>query len=169
MMSGALKRFFANFENNLAGLLMAAVLIALCLQVVTRYVFNSPLAWTEEVSRHLFVWMVFFGASGALADRGHVAVEILASSSPPRVRRALSIASNLIVLFFLGNVFYWGSLTVRRTWNLPTATLELPQGLVYAVFPITAVLMTIRILIQVAEDVSGRPVGREPAAPPGVE
>ena len=43
---------------------MAAILVVLALQVGSR-VLDAPLSWTEEVARHLFIWMVFFGASGA--------------------------------------------------------------------------------------------------------
>jgi TRAP-type C4-dicarboxylate transport system permease small subunit len=37
-------------------------------------------------------------------------------------------------------------------WGLSTATLEIPFGLVYTVFPITATLMIIRTLVQMRED-----------------
>ncbi|AMJ61527.1 TRAP transporter small permease [Bosea sp. PAMC 26642] len=144
-----------NFETEIAGLLMMAILVVLCLQIVTRYVFNSPLAWTEEVARHLFIWLVFFGASGAIANRSHVVVDVLLNALPRRARIAAAVGSHLLVLFFLGNLFYWGALSVQRMWDIPTATLELPQGLVYAVFPITAFCMIARTLVALVEDARG--------------
>ncbi len=144
-----------NFEIEFAGLLMAAILVVLILQIITRYVFNAPLAWTEEVARHLFIWLVFFGASGAIAQRSHVVVDVLFNTFPKPLRTAASIGSNFLVLFFLGNLFYWGALSVQRMWSIPTATLELPQGLVYAVFPVTALCMIARTLLAMIDDARG--------------
>ena len=62
------------------------------------------------------------------------------------------LGSNVLVLFFLINVLYWGARAVGRMWGLSTATLEIPFGLVYTVFPITATLMIIRTLVQMRED-----------------
>lgn len=152
-MTTALLRFLNRFEDEVAGILMIAVTVVLTLQVFTRYVLNDPLDWTEEVSRHLFVWMVFFGASGALHDRSHVAIDLLVTRLPLKARLAAALLCNLMVLFFLGNLLYWGVKAVDRMWNLPTATLGLPIGLVYTVLPITAALMIVRTLVNMAADV----------------
>jgi TRAP-type C4-dicarboxylate transport system permease small subunit len=155
-MRAALLRHLVRFEDEIAGLLMMAVTLVLALQVLTRYVFNDPLAWTEEVSRHLFVWMVFFGASGALRERSHVAIELVVVRLPRQAQLAAALLCNLLVLFFLGNLLYWGVKAVDRMWTLPTATLELPVGLVYTVFPITAALMIVRTVVNMWADVRSR-------------
>lgn len=141
-----------NFEDDVASILLAVITIVLILQICTRYFLADPLSWTEEVSRHLFVWLVFFGASGAIRDRSHIAVDVVNTLLPMRIRRIVMLGSNVLVLFFLINVLYWGARAVGRMWGLSTATLEIPFGLVYTVFPITATLMIIRTLVQMRED-----------------
>ena len=132
-----------NFEDDVASILLAVITIVLILQICTRYFLDDPLSWTEEVSRHLFVWLVFFGASGAIRDRSHIAVDVVNTLLPMRIRRIVMLGSN---------VLYWGARAVGRMWGLSTATLEIPFGLVYTVFPITATLMIIRTLVQMRED-----------------
>lgn len=141
-----------NCEDDVASILLAVITIVLILQICTRYFLDDPLSWTEEVSRHLFVWLVFFGASGAIRDRSHIAVDVVNTLLPMRIRRIVMLGSNVLVLFFLINVLYWGARAVGRMWGLSTATLEIPFGLVYTVFPITATLMIIRTLVQMRED-----------------
>ena len=46
-------------------------------QVVSRYIFNSPISWTEEMARILFVWICFMGTFLALKTKGHIAIETL--------------------------------------------------------------------------------------------
>lgn len=142
-----------HFEDEVASFLMMAITVILVLQICSRYFFGDPLSWTEEVSRHLFVWLVFFGASGAIRDRSHIAVDLVNAHLPPRARLFVMLGSNVLVLFFLINVLYWGTRAVGRMWSLQTATLEIPFGLVYTVFPITATLMICRTLAQMREDV----------------
>jgi TRAP-type C4-dicarboxylate transport system permease small subunit len=152
-MKAKLKQSLSRFEDEIAGFLMAVLTIALALQVITRYVFNEPLSWTEEVSRHLFVWMVFFGASGAIRERSHVAIELLVTRLPRKVQLYTALLCNVMVLFFLGNLLYWGAKAVDRMWSLPTATLELPVGLVYLVIPLCAALMMARTVVNMVADV----------------
>jgi TRAP-type C4-dicarboxylate transport system permease small subunit len=147
-----LRHLLNNFEDEVASVLLAAITVILVLQICTRYFLGDPLSWTEEVSRHLFVWLVFFGASGAIRDRSHIAVDVVNTLLPARIRRIVMLGSNVLVLFFLINVLYWGARAVGRMWGLSTATLEIPFGLVYTVFPITASLMIIRTLVQMRED-----------------
>jgi TRAP-type C4-dicarboxylate transport system permease small subunit len=49
---------------NLVGLFLFLFTTTVFLQVFTRFVIQIPLAWTEEVSRDFFIWMVFFGIGG---------------------------------------------------------------------------------------------------------
>ena len=147
-----IRHLLDNFEDEVASVLLAAITVILVLQICTRYFLGDPLSWTEEVSRHLFVWLVFFGASGAIRDRSHIAVDVVNTLLPTRIRRIVMLGSNVLVLFFLINVLYWGARAVARMWGLATATLEIPFGLVYTVFPITATLMIIRTLVQMRED-----------------
>lgn len=150
------RHWLDNFEDEVASLLMMAITVIVVLQICTRYFLGDPLSWTEEVSRHLFVWLVFFGASGAIRDRSHIAVDLVDAHLPPRFRLVVMLGSNVLVLFFLINLLYWGARAVGRLWSLSTATLEIPFGLVYTVFPITAALMIIRTIAQMREDVRAR-------------
>ena len=149
-----IRHLLDNFEDEVASILLASITVILVLQICTRYFLGVPLSWTEEVSRHLFVWLVFFGASGAIRDRSHIAVDLANTLLPARIRRIVLLGSNVLVLFFLINVLYWGARAVGRMWGLDTATLEIPFGLVYTVFPITATLMIVRTLVQMREDLA---------------
>lgn len=52
-----------NFEEILLVLIIAVITLASGLQVVCRYLFNSSLTWSEELSRYLFVWTGFLTLS----------------------------------------------------------------------------------------------------------
>jgi len=168
-MPRALKDIVDHFEEYVAALLMGGLLVVLTLQVVARVLNTSAFFFTEEVSRHLFIVMVFFGASGAIRDRSHVSINIVVQFLPAWLRLLVALACNALVLFFLGVLAYWGWRAAVRQWDIPTTTLEMPVGLVYAAIPITAVLMVLRTLKQMAEDVAAGDPARVPAGQPLID
>src|SRR5215216_6676208 len=84
------------------------VAVALCLavmvvlvfgNVVLRYVFNSGIATSEELSRWLLVWLTFLGAIVALRQHAHLGVDTLVRMLPPRGRLICFVLSYLLMLY----------------------------------------------------------------------
>lgn len=66
--------------------------------VVMRYVFNSGIAISEELSRLLFVWLIFLGAIVASAQRSHIGYDSLAKAASRRVRKVLALLTGALML-----------------------------------------------------------------------
>ena len=64
--------------------------------VVLRYGFNSGIVFSEEVSRFLFVWMVFLGSVLMLRDNGHLGVHTLTKLMPLAGKKVCKFLSDLI-------------------------------------------------------------------------
>lgn len=82
-----LARGYKLVEALLALLLLAMVLMVFG-NVVLRYVFNSGIVVSEELSRFCFVWLTFIGAVVAMRDGTHLGMDA--------VLRALSRRGQLI-------------------------------------------------------------------------
>src|SRR5258706_12716479 len=76
-MLAAADRLLSRAEEIFVGAAMAFSAVLLFVNVVLRYWFLSPIAWAEELSLYLVVWMVFVGASVATRTRGHIAIDLL--------------------------------------------------------------------------------------------
>ncbi|MEX0502451.1 TRAP transporter small permease [Alphaproteobacteria bacterium LSUCC0719] len=81
------------------------------LQVVTRYVLNAPLPWTEELAAYLLIWMVFIGAIGVHRKDTHLRVEMLDEWAPPPVVAAIRLIYDIIIFAVL-------VLLVKSGWDL---------------------------------------------------
>lgn len=66
--------------------------------VVLRYAFNSGIAVSEELSRLLFVWLIFLGAVLASAHRIHIGFDSLQRALGPRWRRLMQIFNGILIL-----------------------------------------------------------------------
>ena len=125
-----------------------AMILALVLQVFSRYVLGSAFSWTEEAALGLFTWTILLAATTAIRDGAHVKLDLLVSWLPPKVRLAWSSFIALLVLGFC-LVFAWtGTLYVEETVGQVTAALRLPVSYVYLAAPVTGALGAFHALVR---------------------
>ncbi|MBE7941420.1 MULTISPECIES: TRAP transporter small permease [Ramlibacter] len=89
---------------------LTLIVVLVFSNVVSRYGFGAGFAGAEEVSRLLFVWLVFLGAVLALRRQAHLGVELLQARLPRPLRRACAVLSHLGMLYALW-LFLAGSWT----------------------------------------------------------
>jgi len=89
---------FESAVSNLMALFLALMGILVFSNVVLRYFFNSGLTWAEEMSRFLFVWVVFLGAIGALKENNHLGFSTLVQALPPMLKKLCYIVSNILMI-----------------------------------------------------------------------
>ena len=171
--AGAISRSLGRFNEavgvagrNLAGGLLAIMTLVILIQVVSRYVFNSSIAWSEELSKSLMVWTAFLVAPWAFRHGANVSIDIFAEALPFRVRAALALAITALTLWIL-SVFFIESLSfVARGMQSRSATLPVPTGVFYLIAPAGLGAMILvgveRLLNEIAEFLSG---AADPHAP----
>lgn len=90
-------------EYLLAALLLIAVVFIL-LQVVFRYILRSPLDWTEQGSRFMFIWMMMLGAAVVFYRDSAMAFDLLLHAFSPKLRFWVEAFIKVLVIFF--SVYY---------------------------------------------------------------
>ena len=132
---------FESAVSNLMALFLALMGILVFSNVVLRYFFNSGLTWAEEMSRFLFVWVVFLGAIGALKDNNHLGFSTLVQALPPVLKKLCYLVSNILMMLCLWALFE-GSLnmTLLTTDNL-SPSMGVPLAFMYGIGIITSVGM----------------------------
>lgn len=80
---------------------IGAMTVIVILGVVFRYVFLSPLGWTEEAARYLMIWAASLAVSMGIMKREHVGITLFVKKFPPNLERWVSVGINLGILFFL--------------------------------------------------------------------
>ena len=114
--------------------------------VVLRYGFNSGIVFSEEVSRFLFVWMVFLGSVLMLRDNGHLGVHTLTKKLPLSGKKFCKFLSDFLTLCccILLTVGGWKVVVLNMPNIAPVS--ELPLGVVFVAVLICSVGMGILLL-----------------------
>ena len=136
------------FEAYLGAFCMAVMIIFLFLQVVSRYIFNRAISWTEEMALVFFVLSIYFGSCSAIRRGQHLRLEIILSRFGFKGRNLLLIIGNLFFLLF-NCVIMTGlySITVRlHTFNTRSALTGLPRWIVFTIVLFLFGLTSIRLV-----------------------
>lgn len=131
--------------------LLAGILATVLLQVFMRYVVNSPLTWTDEVTRLLLVWLTFLGAVLTYRLGTQIAVDALELLAVRRGWNRLAQSAEVFiqaVIILVSLAFLLGGIQlVEATLDRPTPALGIPVATFYAAIPISGAL----IMLSVAE------------------
>lgn len=147
-MKEKLKYIFDNIDVFFATLFSGLMMVLLMLQVISRYVFNSALPWTEELALVCFILSIYFGASAAVLRKKHLRVEIVISKFSPKNRNIVEIFDNAV--FFIFNcIISTGLYKVISNLYLyknKLAITRLPVWIPYAMIPVILLLLNIRLI-----------------------
>jgi gluconokinase len=99
-LDGPANSLFQRGTNTILAICLGVMAVSVFVNVVLRYGFGSGIAASEELSRLLFVWMVFIGATGAYPLGEHMAFTSLIGLLQRRPA-AMALASSAIRLLVL--------------------------------------------------------------------
>ncbi|MCJ2377655.1 TRAP transporter small permease [Vibrio sp. ZSDZ34] len=122
--------------------IMAVLTILVTYQVVTRYVFDSPSAVSEVLSRYMFVWLVLIGGAYVFGLREHMAISYVRDKFPPKIGIIVDMLTEWAIAIFAYIVMWQGGYkaSVRQMWQQDSA-LEIPMGVIYSALPIAGALI----------------------------
>jgi TRAP-type C4-dicarboxylate transport system permease small subunit len=140
---------WTRFAESVAVVAFAAMFAGFVIGVGGRYLFNEPVAWSNELCAIGFVWIVFWTSDILLKERQHIVFDVIYHAFPPRVRRvvALVITLSLAVLFLAalpGSIDYTWFLRTRYS-NL----LRVPMILVFGCFVIFVVAVIVNSVVRI--------------------
>jgi len=134
---------------NLALLVLVAISLSVCLEVITRYGFNRPLRWVDEYTEYGLLYITFLATAWNLRQGGHIRIELVYERLGPRARAwcdvlgaFLGTAVSLVLLVFgvLATVSAFQRGLHRQS------LLETPVWIVLVIIPIGAAVLTARYL-----------------------
>lgn len=150
--------FLDNIEEYISTFLFIALIVLCFLQILFRFVFNFSLSWTEELSRYVFIALVYFAASLAVVRGAHVRVEVIDGFVKGKNKRILDSIIDLSFAAFMAWIGYFGleitidSLQIEQT----TPALEWQAGWVYAMIPFCFYLIALRLVQRVYRRITGK-------------
>ena len=150
-MKAFFKKLWNGFELYIMVVLMTGFLLTVFWGIFCRVFFKAPVTWSEELSRFMFIWMVFLGLSYSTLHESHIRVTFVAKALfKGKSREVLEIAIYLVTLAVFGWIAVTGIEYVGYCSAVRTPAMQLPRAWFVTILPLTGFLMVIRTVYKLA-------------------
>lgn len=137
-------------------------------QVVVRYFFRSPSSISETLTRYAFVWLILLSATYIFGTREHIAITFVKDKLTGSAAKFVSILNECITIFFAVIIMVYGGAIISHINLLQyDSILRIPTGTIYAVIPISGVMIIFYSVCNILEDLNGKETQSQPGAKGG--
>ncbi len=136
VITGIQKVFEKSIQAVISVLLALMVLIVFA-NVIARYFLHFSIAWSEEISRFMLIWLTFLGAVLAFVRNEHLGLDIILNITSAKVSSLIRVLVNVILIVILALLFKGGldltASTLSSGWTSPAASVS--YGFIYTIVP----------------------------------
>lgn len=136
-------------------IVVCVALLSGLINIILRKTTSISLYWSDEVVRKTIFICTYVGCSAAIRQRSLIRIDAVPQIVPV-TRKFFNVINHLATMGFAGVLTWlgWGMLMdVYADEFATTATLQIPEWYFYAVLPVVGVMMFVRTLMLLTEDV----------------
>jgi TRAP-type C4-dicarboxylate transport system permease small subunit len=112
---------------------LAVMVVLVFGNVFLRYAFNSGITVSEELSRWLFVWLVFLGAIVGMHEHAHLGMDTFVRPLPASAKKACFILSHVLMLYATVLIVQGSWVQTRINWDVTAPASGLSMAWFYSV------------------------------------
>lgn len=127
-------------------ILFSVMSILVFMQVILRYFFSSPIAWSDEMSRLLMIWVSFLGIALAFFTGAHPSITFLVGKFNGKSKEIYEIIVNVILLIAFVGITYYGTVQCFKSHRFASTILRFPMSLQYSALPVCTTFMSYKII-----------------------
>lgn len=137
-----------HLEEVLGASLLCCMACLAFANVVTRYIFQYPLAFTEEIEVNALVWLTLFGTAAAFRRGSHLRMLFFLDKFPPKVQKGLNLLMSALGVGLFTSLGYLGYMQLldEKLLEITSESLGLPQWIYTVCIPIGCALIVVRII-----------------------
>jgi len=124
-----------------AKLLLLAMVVLIFSNVFMRYILNSGIPWSEEVSIVIVVWFTFISLALGVKHRLHISLCLLPERISPRTDFLLAKITDLVTLFLGYIMIRYGWILVQFTSRSILPATEFPASVMYFPLVLSGILV----------------------------
>lgn len=120
-------------------------------QVGGRYLFGTGAVWIPDVTRFLFIWMVFLGTALMHLRGKHLVIDFVQMRLPAGMRRATELGIAMAMLGMAGILLGGGWRIMQIRMEIPYTGWEVPTGYASLAVPVAALLIGLASVLNLWE------------------
>ena len=113
-----------HLDEMVGAVLLGGMSVLTFLNVVNRYVFKHSIAFTEEITVNLFVWITLIGIAMAFRKGANLQMTNLFDRFSPQLQRAVLVASRIIGILIFAFIVYNSAREIYKNMTFYRTTSE---------------------------------------------
>jgi TRAP-type transport system small permease protein len=142
---GKLSRILEKVIKFLMVALLFGIISSTFMQVVSRYLFNNPFMWTEELARSMGIWCVMLGAGVVLKADEHLGLDLL----PAKMYFFKILLTNIMVIVFCFALFPSSIEFLKVAFGRKAPAMQIPLTMYYSALPVGLFLLSIFAFLRI--------------------
>ncbi len=137
-----------NINSKLAYWLSIIFIFSVTSLILTEVIFRSignSISWSEELARWFLIPIAFISSFSALQQGSHVGIISILMKLPHSIKKIVILVSNILVLFFLIYLFWYGLRAALGAYDETGGILQISMFYVKSSIPLGAFMMIIFI------------------------
>lgn len=143
-------RALAPFTETLAAAIVVIEICTLFAGMAARYIFHTPLVWSDELASIFFLWLASLGSVIALQRGAHMRMTALVGLATPRAREFFDAFASVATFLFILAMWYPALEYALDERQITTPALEISNIWRAAALPVGSALMAIAALARIA-------------------
>ena len=150
----ALVTRLSRIMDKAAGFVLVAVMFLVVGNVLLRGIFKAPLLGTYEYVGFLTATIIGLSLANCGIQKGHIAIEFLTQSLPPKIQACIDLVLNTVILVFMGLISYHMGEYARAIFQSGSVspTTEAPFYLFISLVAFGLFLLCLTVSVRFIED-----------------
>ena len=144
--------------SALVFVMFLSIVCMVFISIISRYIFNAPGNFSEQLSKFLMNWFAFIAGGIALRQGAHISIDAITKKFPLQAQKYLALIITVVSCIFFAVVIYHGTMfSWRARFNVEPMVWNLSMGFIYMSVPVGfAFMMLEQILVTLQFWLSGK-------------
>ncbi len=135
-----------------ACIIMTMMVLVACWQVISRYVFNDPSTFSEELLRFSLVWLSTIGLAYVAGKTEHISLTLFLDKFPRNLVKYWNMLIQVVFILFAVYIMIIGGWKVSSNAMMQVSpVLQLSMGKVYYALPLSGVLIIVYSVMNIID------------------
>lgn len=137
-----------HFEEVIMTILLIGIACVMFLQVIARYIFKSPLSWSDELARYMLVWSGFFSVSFCVKKRISIKIDQFQNSLSEKIIPFIKMIRHTLVFIYCIIMIPFALTYLQQAIasGATSAAMKIPMYFIQVSPLVCFVLLAIRVL-----------------------
>ena len=144
-----MRKWLQHFCEIVAAAVFGLLFLTFIVQIGMRFIFDRPLAWSDELIVILYILIVFWSAATLLQEKDHVMLDLVYAALPPGGQRMFALVGAALMAALLLILLPEAWDYVKFMGRERTPVLDIPFSFVFAPFLLFIVTVAARYVAKV--------------------